>query len=101
MINEKKATATIQTAENAINKNVGAERNELEKLKAQNEEFEKELIRAREMRMEMQKIEADKLLAGTAGGRIEPQPVKEETPKEYADRVMNNQIIAKKRDDKG
>lgn len=35
-------------------------------------------------------LEANKILGSTAGGHIEPTLAKEETPKEYADRVMNN-----------
>ena len=64
---------------------------DLEKLKADNDEFEKELIKGREMRSEMQKIESEKLLGGTSGGHIEPV-VKEQTAKEYADDVMSGKL---------
>jgi hypothetical protein len=40
---------------------------DFEKLKEANEEFEKELIKAREMRAEKQKLEAELMLGSTAG----------------------------------
>ena len=59
---------------------------EFDKLKASNDEFEKELIRGRELKAESQKLEAEKMLGGTAGGHVESKVV-EETPKEYNDRI--------------
>lgn len=53
-------------------------------LKEENDSLEAELIRA-------QKIRNESLLAGTSGGRVEPK-VLEETPKDYADRVMKNEV---------
>ena len=38
-----------------------------------------------------QKLKANELLAGTSGGHVEPV-IKEETPKEYAARVMRGEI---------
>ena len=38
-------------------------------------------------------LETDRLLGSTAGGRVEPQPAKAETPQEYANRVMRNQVM--------
>jgi hypothetical protein len=64
---------------------------ELDKLKAANDEFEKELIRGRELKAESQKLEAEKQLAGTSGGNVEAE-VKEETSKEYADKVMKGDV---------
>ena len=58
-----------------------------QKLKEENDALETELMRA-------QKIRNEALLAGTAGGHVEPV-VKEETAKEYSDRVMKNQPEAK------
>lgn len=69
---------------------------DLDKLKSQNAEFEKELIRAREMRAERQKIEAENLLSGTAGAPIEVKPAPVETPKEYAARIAKGQLEVKK-----
>ena len=60
---------------------------EFDKLKASNDEFEKQLIRGRELKAESQKLEAEKMMAGTAGGHVEPV-VKDESAKEYKDRVM-------------
>ena len=34
-----------------------------------------------------EKLAADELLSGSSGGHVEPTPAKEETPKEYNDRV--------------
>jgi hypothetical protein len=95
MTNENKAVSATMQGTTADNSTAGAERSEYEKLKAQNDSFEKELIRGREMRAEMQKLEAEKMLAGTAGGRVEPQP-HIETAKEYAARVMKNDVRAVK-----
>ena len=33
------------------------------------------------------KLQAEEMLGGTAGGAVKPTPAKEETPKEYNDRV--------------
>lgn len=44
---------------------------EFEKLKVSNDEFEKELVRGRELKAESQKLEAEKMLGGTTGGHIE------------------------------
>ena len=44
---------------------------ELEKLKANNKEMEEALIKGRELRAEAQRLEADKMLGGEAGGHIE------------------------------
>ena len=39
-----------------------------------------------------EKLAADELIAGTSGGHVEPEKPKEETPKEYAAKVMQNEI---------
>ena len=67
---------------------------DLDKLKNQNSEFEAQLLKAREMRAEMQKIEAEKLLTGTAGAQIPITPAPVDTPKQYADKVMKGEIKA-------
>lgn len=41
---------------------------------------------------QLQDLEANRLLGSTAGGHVEVKPVKEETAKEYANRVMNNKV---------
>ena len=38
-------------------------------------------------------LHANERLAGTAGGHVEAVPAKEESAKEYADRVMKNKLI--------
>lgn len=59
---------------------------ELDKLKADNIEFEKELVKGRELRAEAQKLEANKMLGGTAGGNVE---VEEKNPdQEMADKLL-------------
>jgi len=63
---------------------------ELNKLKAHNDEIEKELVRGRELKAESQKLEAEKMLGGNTGGQTE-QP-KEETAEEYVDKVMAGEI---------
>jgi cell shape-determining protein MreC len=54
------------------------EPNELEKLKTQNAEFEKELLKAQQMRQEKQKIEAELMLGSTAGQPIPQKQVTQE-----------------------
>jgi hypothetical protein len=39
-----------------------------------------------------EKLAAETMLSSSAGGRVEPQEPKEETPKEYADKVLAGQI---------
>jgi hypothetical protein len=77
-----------------VDENIPVEKTDLEKLKASNDEFEKELIRAREQKAEKQKLEAEALIGGTSGGHIEATPAPVETPKEYADRVMKGEVKA-------
>ena len=60
---------------------------ELDKLKAANDETEKELIRGRELREENQKLAAEKMRGGTSIAGQEQAEPKEETPKEYRDRI--------------
>lgn len=59
----------------------------LDKLKADNDEFEKELVRGRELHAEAQKLEADKLMSGEAGGKVEVEEVDE-------DQVMADKLLA-------
>lgn len=64
---------------------------DLEKLKASNEEFEKQLVKAREMKAEKQKLDAEALLGGESGGAVKVE-VKEDTPAEYVDKVMRGEL---------
>lgn len=62
------------------------ELSELEKLKAKNDEFDKELIRGRQLREEAQKLEAERMLASTAG---QPQQIQTKNPaKDLADEMV-------------
>ena len=59
---------------------------ELEKLKAANVEFAEELVKAKTMQVEMQKIQSEKLLGGESGGHIEPENVN--PAKKMADEIV-------------
>lgn len=59
-----------------------------ESLKAQNDALEAELLR-------QQKLRAEASLSSTAGIRPVVVPPREETPKEYAERVMQNKVKLK------
>lgn len=72
---------------------------ELEKLKAQNEAYEKELLKAQELKAEQQKIEANNTLGGSTGGRVEPKPEKPLTDIEYANKFMRGEANPLKEDD--
>ena len=61
---------------------------ELEKLKASNDAFDKELIRGRELKKEAQKLEAEKMLGGDGGGHVEPKQGKSEAEIQ-ADEIAN------------
>lgn len=41
----------------------------------------------KEEREKLEKVQTDNLLSGSAGGHIKPEPKKEETPKEYVERM--------------
>lgn len=71
---------------------------DLDKLKAHNEELEKELVKGRELKAEAQKLEAEKMLGGDSGGHVETAPV-EETNKEYRQRIEKE--LAEGKHDRG
>lgn len=56
-----------------------------DEIKAENDRRERFLA-------EEQKLHAEKMLGSTAGQPQEQQAPKEETPKEYAEKVMNGQV---------
>ena len=60
---------------------------EFDKLKASNDEFEKQLVRGRELKAESQKLEAEKMMAGTTGGHVEVKTV-EMTDHDYRVKVQ-------------
>ena len=90
-MDEQKETTAVTTT----NSNTGVQPAEFNKVERAEqavkraEEFEK---RIDEKIAHLEELKADRLLGSTAGGHIEAQPVKEETAKEYADRVMKNNI---------
>ena len=59
---------------------------ELEKLKTHNDEIEKELVRGRELQAEAQKLEADSLMSGDAGGKVDEVVVDKD--QEMADKLL-------------
>ena len=60
-----------------------------QKLKEENDALEKELERA-------QKIRNEALMAGTAGGRVEPTPPEKPTNKEYWEQVKRGEHNVKR-----
>ena len=65
---------------------------ELDKLKAHNDEVEKELIRGRELKAEAQKLEAEKMVGGKADAGQEPVKPKEETDEEFTERFEKGEV---------
>ena len=60
----------------------------LDETKASIAELKKEREEMGKIRDELNQLRSDQLLSGTAGARTEPEPPKEQTPKEYADKIM-------------
>ena len=75
----KKDDKPVETADEPLS--------DLEKLKAHNAEFEKELVKGREQKKEMQQIESEKLLGGTSGGHVEDKA--EDPAQKAADEIVN------------
>jgi hypothetical protein len=65
----------------------------LEKAERLNKELEEKIAKNTELLQSIDKANAERLLAGTGGGRVEIQ-VREETPKEYAQRVLAGKVKA-------
>lgn len=65
---------------------------EFAKLKVKNDEFAKELQRGQELQAEANKLEAEKQLAGTSGGRVE---IKTKDPKAYGKSIMAGKLPGK------
>lgn len=61
----------------------------LEETKEAIAELKREREEMGKIKEELQQLRSDQLLAGTAGVRQQPEPPKEETPAEYAKRVMS------------
>lgn len=90
-MNEKKAESP---ADNSTNGNQPASSDKIERAESAVKRMEEAEKRLDEKIAKLQELEVNRLLGSTAGGRVESQP-KEETAKEYADRVMKNQIPKK------
>ena len=73
------------------NETVKEELTPSQKLKAENDALEAELIRA-------QKIRNEALMAGTAGGRVEPTPAPKLTNVEYANKLLRGEVNPMKED---
>lgn len=61
----------------------------LEETKAAIAELKKEREEMSKIKDELNQLRSDQILSGTAGIRKEPEPVKEETAKEYMKKIMS------------
>jgi len=86
--NESNATGEKTTPSVTDNKEPISE---FDSLKAKNDEFAKELLRGQELQAEANKLEANKQLAGTSGGKVETAP-KEVSAEDYAKSVMAGNV---------
>jgi len=73
----------------------------LDQVRSEREALEKVRDEVRAENDRYEKLRADQLLSGTAGIRPPEEPPKVETPKEYADRVMNNKPVNNDEGNKG
>ena len=64
---------------------------ELAKLKAHNDEIEKELIRGREFQAEAKKLEAEKMVGGKSDAGQEPVKPEQISDSDYADKFMKGE----------
>ena len=64
----------------------------LEETKEAIAELKKEREEMGKVRDELQQLRSDQLLSGTAGGRVEPEPPKEETDEEYSEKFHNGEV---------
>jgi hypothetical protein len=71
----------------------------LEETKAAIEELKKEREEMSKIKDELNQLRSDQLLSGTAGIRQEPQPPREETAKEYMQKVMSGGLTNVKEGD--
>ena len=72
---------------------------ELDKLKAHNDAYEKEIIRGRELKAEGLKQEAEKMVGGKAdAGQTKEEPEKLSN-EEYASKFMKGEVNPMKEDD--
>jgi hypothetical protein len=59
----------------------------LDETKAAIEELKREKEASAKLKADLERLRSDQLLSGTAGARVEPTPPREETAKEYAERI--------------
>jgi len=98
MVNEKSQIKETKAETTTGDSQDGGQSQGLDKI--QRAEFAVQRLEEAEKRLDdkiakLTELEANRLLGSSAGGRVEPTPPKEETAKEYADRIMKNQVKAK------
>ena len=64
----------------------------LDEAKATKEALDKATATAKAEADRLERLRSDQLLAGTAGARVEPTPPKQETAKEYAERLERGEF---------
>ena len=84
-------TTTTDTGGKEVDKPVETPMSIVDEAKKVRDEIRAENDRRETILANEQKLRADELLGGTGGGRVEPV-IKEETPKEYAERVMAGKV---------
>lgn len=95
---DDKQTSTTDTAGKEADKPSEKDKetpSEYDKLKEDNDKMEVELVRKQKLRKDMA---SEKLLGGEAGGHVDAPVAKEETPKEYNERI-EKEISEGKHDD--
>ena len=80
-------TTTEQADQNNDNGDKSESFNILERARQEREGLAKENERLERNLRELREIETSRLLGSSAGGRVEPQPPKQETDKEYSQRI--------------
>lgn len=92
MINEKQEAQTqgakpLNPAVNSNDGNTASTQSLYEQVRTERERADKTLAEIRNERIRLEELKSREILSGTAGGRPEMKPA-EETPKEYAKRIM-------------
>ncbi len=87
MTEEKKPEETKEEEEKKTSSNPL-----LDEVRAEREALEKARDEARTEADRLSELRSEQLLSGTAGVREEPEEPKEETPAEYAKKVMSGEL---------
>ena len=95
MVVDEKKQVQEDTGEDKTDGDKSTGFNLVEQAREEREGLARENDRAQKILEEMRELEASRQLGGTAGGRVEPQPVKEETDAEYAERIKREIAIGK------